>query len=57
MWFNTNWSSTFHPVLLTHALPLSASQLGHKKKPHEKIYEYEHGGIRSHEIDLYQVRG
>ena len=34
-----------HRVLLTHALALSASQLVHKKKTHEDIYEYELGGI------------
>ena len=47
----------FHVVLLTHALALSASQLVKKKKAHENLYEYALGGIRTHEVDLYQSRG
>ena len=30
----------------------STSQRVHEKKPHEKLYEYELGAIRTHEIDV-----
>ena len=51
--------SIFHRVLLTHALALFASQFALKKNtlPGTNLYEYAHGGIRTHETDLYQARG
>ena len=53
----SHWSSTFHRVLLTHALALSASQFVRKKKSQRILYEYALGGARTHETDLYQARG
>ena len=50
-------SSIVHRMLLTHALALSASKLVHKNKPHDNLYEFELGGIRTHEINQYQARG
>ena len=47
-------SSMFHRVLLTHALAFSASQFVRKKKVPTN---YALGGIRTHETDLYQARG
>ena len=46
-------SSTFHRVLLTHVLALSASQFVHKKKSPRILYVYPLGGIRTHETELY----
>ena len=51
---HSHCSSSFHRVLQTHALALSASQLFHKKKSQQKhLYEYALGGARTHETDLY----
>ena len=50
--------STFHRMLLTQALAVSASQFVHKKSPHEFMrVQHALGGIRTHETDLYQARG
>ena len=38
-------SSILHRVLLTHALPLSASQFVHKKKFYTNLYEHDLGGF------------
>ena len=45
-------SSSFHRLLLTHALALSASQI-----VRTNLYEYAFRGARTRETNLYQARG